>query len=83
MATAAPPPEPVNVVELELGEDLDLVNYALRAIGVVQAVQHMPSVRQVEENLPVFQSKKDILVDIEACGSRSTKPSTLSKKIFS
>ncbi|OXA54818.1 SET domain-containing protein 14 [Folsomia candida] len=68
-------------------EDLDLVKYTHRAVGILQACQHMPTILNVEENIPVFLSKGDILVDVESSsgsgGSRQMiSPSSLPKALF-
>ncbi|OXA54140.1 uncharacterized protein LOC110849677 [Folsomia candida] len=70
-------------------EDLDLVKYTLRAIGILQAVQHMPfSLLNLEENLPVVLQNKEILVDVESAPGpelpfqQIVDPSSLSESLF-
>lgn len=84
MATALFPNEEKMEADME---DLDLVKFAHRAVGILQAIQHMPTIKNVEENLPVFLSECDILVDVESSlgpeGSRHMiNPSTLPESLF-
>lgn len=68
-----------------INEDLDLIKYTLLSIGALQAVQHMPSVIKVEEDLTVFQKKSEILVDVSYSSggiSKMMDPSSLAESLY-
>ncbi|OXA64298.1 uncharacterized protein LOC110863401 [Folsomia candida] len=75
-----PPKNEFTLPKME--EELDLLDYVLRAIGVLQAIQHIGNVRFLQTNQDAYNNKIDVLLNLEPIGSRIVKYSDLPKKLW-